>query len=81
MFYLLNDAIFYAKLIASSTSFSGACILLTRPYFSAVIASINSPVSYIYIALDFPTALINLYVPPHPGIVPNVISGNPNYAF
>jgi len=32
------------------------------------------------IALAFPTALVNLMVPPHPGIVPNLISGYPNLA-
>lgn len=34
----------------------------------------------ISIALDFPKALVSLYVPPHPGTVPMTTSGYPNLA-
>lgn len=74
-------AILFPKATASSTNFSGSTILLTKPYFNAVSASMNVPVSIISMAFDFPTSLISLWVPPAPGIVPKVISGNPNCAF
>jgi len=53
---------------ASSINFSGTTTLLTKPNLSASYADMNSPVSINSIAFDFPIALINRYVPPHPGI-------------
>ena len=40
----------------------------------------GSPVSTISIALNLPTALVNLTVPPAPGMTPSLISGYPNLA-
>jgi len=54
--------------------------LATNPAFSASWAESISPLKIMSIALAFPTALVNLMVPPHPGIVPNLISGYPNLA-
>ena len=54
---------------------------MTRPHFNASYAVIGSPVRTISIALNFPTALVNLTVPPAPGITPSLISGYPNLAF
>lgn len=65
---MLNDAIFSATFNVSSTKLETGRTLLTNPYENAVYASINSPVKVISIAFDLPTALINLWVPPHPGI-------------
>ena len=44
-------------------------------------ASIGSPVKIILWAIFVPTIRGNIWVPPIPGIIPKVTSGNPNLAF
>ena len=47
----------------------------------AYLASIGSPVKIILWAIFVPTIRGNIWVPPIPGIIPKVTSGNPNLAF
>ena len=75
-----NLAIPSATLIASSTNSAAGTTRLTNPDLSASAASIIRPVRTISIALDLPTNRGNLCVPPAPGIIPNLISGCPNWA-
>lgn len=74
-------AIILAVSRAAGTNFSGSKIFEASPQETASSAPINYPVKTISIALDFPIALVSLYDPPIPGIVPKLISGCPNFAF
>lgn len=75
-------AIMLAVLRVSSTRSSTGTTLLTRPKLRASFAlKLTLPVKIISIALDLPTALTRRWVPPAPGITPNLISGWPKTAF
>lgn len=71
-------AIFLAKINASSISFSFEWTFVAICHSLASFAEMGTPDRTISIAFDFPTSLVNLYVPPAPGMTPNLISGKPN---
>jgi len=73
-------AIFLAIFIPSFTDSLTGTTLLTRPLVDASSAPMKSPVIQSSIALDLPIALVNLWVPPIPGMTPRLISGYPNLA-
>jgi len=75
-----RDAILSAIANAVSTVLPAGTTRATRPYVNASAAESRSPVNTISIALDLPTARISRCVPPHPGMVPMVTSGCPNWA-
>ncbi len=69
-----------ATLTASSTTLPSRTTREIRPRLSASSAEKLRPVSTISIAVDLPTALVSLCVPPAPGITPRLISGWPKLA-
>ncbi|AAY80487.1 hypothetical protein Saci_1135 [Sulfolobus acidocaldarius DSM 639] len=74
------SAILSAILLASSSNFSGGTTNSINPISLAKDAEILSPKNTIYLAQPLPTSLVNLWVPPPPGIKARLISGCPNSA-
>ena len=69
---------FTISLTACSKFYVGSSCAIFNPWAS--LASIGKPVRIILFATFSPTILGKICVPPRPGMIPSVISGNPNCA-
>ncbi len=74
-------AIFSATFRQCAISSPRGRTALTRPISRACFASTMSPVKMISFARSLPTRRTRRCVPPNPGVIPSVTSGNPTFAF